>query len=208
MNNKLIIFDLDGVLVDSKEIHFNALNLALSNINDKYVISEEDQALTYEGLTTRSKLDILTHTRGLPKELHDYVWNLKQEYSSKMFATLDQDDELIELFMDIMHQDILIAVASNSIRATLDSCIKSLGLDLLVDLTLSNEDVKNPKPNPEIYNMCMLSLGATPSSTIIFEDSDIGRLAARGSGANLAEVESRKDLTIDFVSDKIASYFG
>lgn len=208
MNNKLIIFDLDGVLVDSKEIHFNALNLALSNINDKYVISEEDQALTYEGLTTRSKLDILTHTRGLPKELHDYVWNLKQEYSSKMFATLDQDDELMELFMDIMHQDILIAVASNSIRATLDSCIKSLGLDLLVDLTLSNEDVKNPKPNPEIYNMCMLSLGATPSSTIIFEDSDIGRLAARGSGASLAEVGSRKDLTIDFVSDKIASYFG
>lgn len=207
MNNKLIIFDLDGVLVDSKEIHFNALNLALANLNDKYVISKEDQESTYEGLTTRSKLDILTHTRGLPKELHDYVWNLKQEYSSKMFESLDQDDELMELFMDIMHQDILIAVASNSIRATLDSCLKSLGLDLLVDLTLSNEDVKNPKPNPEIYNMCMLTLGANKDSTIIFEDSEIGRQAARDSGANLIEVNSRKDLTIEFVTDKIVGYF-
>jgi HAD superfamily hydrolase (TIGR01509 family) len=76
-----------------------------------------------------------------------------------------------------------------------------------VDVSLSNEDVKNPKPNPEIYNLCMLMLGSVPSSTIVFEDSEIGRAAARQSGANLVEVESRKDLTIEFVQRMIEGYF-
>ena len=207
MSNKLIIFDLDGVLIDSKEIHFDALNMALANIHEKYVISKVDQETTYEGLTTRSKLDILTHTRGLPRNFHDYIWNLKQQYSAKMFENLKQDDELVEIFLDILNRDIHIAVASNSIRATLDSCLAVLGLDLLIDLSMSNEDVSHPKPNSEIYNLCMLSLDARPSSTIIFEDSDIGKQAALGCGANLVEVGSRKDLTARLIRNAIVSYF-
>lgn len=204
---KAIIFDLDGVLVDSKEIHFDALNLALKSINDKYVISRDDQATTFEGMTTRSKLDILTYTRGLPKELHDYIWNLKQQYSAAMFEDLPKDENLVNLFKNIKDQGISIGVASNSIRNTLTNCLQSLGIWRYVDVSLSNEDVKNPKPNPEVYNLCMLMLGSTPTSTIIFEDSEIGRSAARQSNAFLVEVESRKDLTMRFVNEKIVSYF-
>lgn len=202
-----IIFDLDGVLVDSKEIHFDALNLALQSINEKYVISREEQEETFEGMTTRSKLDILTYTRGLPKELHEYIWNLKQQYSSAMFEDLPADDELISLFKYIQDQGMSIGVASNSIRATLSNCLEALGVWRYVDISLSNEDVKNPKPNPEIYNLCMLMLGSTPTSTIIFEDSDIGKAAARQSNAFLVEVGSRKDLTMRLVNEKIVSYF-
>ena len=207
MANKAIIFDLDGVLVDSKQIHYDSLNLALKSINEKYVISRQDQDEVFEGMTTRSKLDILTHTRGLPKELHEYIWTLKQQYSAAMFEDLPQDDDLVDLFSHIRSRDILIGVASNSIRRTLSSCLESLGIWGYVDVSLSNEDVKNPKPNPEIYNLCMLMLGSVPTSTIIFEDSDIGRSAARQSNATLVEVESRKDLTIRMVSEKIVSYF-
>lgn len=205
--NKAIIFDLDGVLVDSKEIHFNALNLALKSINEKYVISLEEQATTYEGMTTKSKLDLLTHMKGLPKELHSYIWRLKQEYSSKMFENLEIDWELIRIFESIMGKDIMIGVASNSIRETLDACLTSLGVKNAVRVSLSNEDVNNPKPNPEIYNKCMAMLGVTPENVIIFEDSNIGRQAARDSGAHLAEVESRETLTMRFVHNKIVSYF-
>lgn len=207
MTNLAIIFDLDGVLVDSRGLHYDALNLALKSVNEKYVISREQQVETFEGMTTRSKLDILSHTRGLPRELHEYVWNLKQQYSAAMFEDIPKDEDLVSLFKIIAEQGIVIGVASNSIRKTLTTCLQSLGVWEYVEISLSNEDVSNPKPNPEIYNKCMLMLGSTPTSTIVFEDSVIGRQAARQSGAFLVEVESRNDLTMRFVQDKIVSYF-
>jgi HAD superfamily hydrolase (TIGR01509 family) len=205
--NKALIFDLDGVLLDSKEIHFNALNLALKSINIKYVISEKEQQKVYEGLTTRSKLDILTHTKGLPRELHDYVWKLKQEYSATMFENLSIDKELVEIFSHCSKAGYSIGVASNSIRETLTNCLYALGVWRYVDVSLSNEDVNNPKPNPEIYNKCMVMLNVEPKDVIIFEDSYIGKQAAKDSGANLVEVNSRKDITARFVNNKIVSYF-
>lgn len=204
---KAIIFDLDGVLVDSKELHYDALNLALKSINEKYVISRQEQSDIFEGMTTRSKLDILSHTKGLPKELHGYVWNVKQRYSAAMFGDLPQDEELIAIFDFVSKKGIKIGVASNSIRETLDTCLINLGILKFIDISLSNEDVFNPKPNPEIYNKCMLALGSVPTSTLIFEDSPIGKEAAKQSGAYLVEVGSRKDLTATFINEKIVSYF-
>jgi len=201
-----VIFDLDGVLVDSKEIHYDALNLALRSVNEKYHINRQEQAEIFEGMTTRSKLDILTYTKGLPKELHEYIWNLKQQYSSAMFEDLPRDEELVSLFKHISDQGIVIGVASNSIRQTLTNCLKALGVWQYVKVSLSNEDVKTPKPNPEIYNLCMLMLGSVPSSTLVFEDSVIGRQAAEQSGAFLVGVERRTDLTIPFVQRMIEGY--
>lgn len=206
MSTPAIIFDLDGVLVDSKELHYSALNLALKSINENYVISKQEQDSIYEGMTTRSKLDILTHTKGLPKELHEYVWKLKQQYSAAMFEDTPRDEDLVSLFKYINERGIAIGVASNSIKQTLVTCLKALGVWQYVDVYLSNEDVENPKPNPEIYNLCMLRLGSAPGTTIIFEDSDIGKSAARQSNAFLVEVSSRRDLTTRFVASKIASY--
>lgn len=201
-----IIFDLDGVLVDSKELHYDALNLALRSINEKYLISEQEQDSLYEGMTTKSKLDILTHTKGLPKELHEYVWRLKQQYSAAMFEDLPVDTELQDIFEYIKKQGIAVGIASNSIRETLVSCLQSIGVYEYVDVCLSNEDVDNPKPNPEIYNLCMLMLGSSPTSTVIFEDSNIGIQAATQSGAFLVKVQSRQDLTMEFISNAISSY--
>jgi HAD superfamily hydrolase (TIGR01509 family) len=203
---RAVIFDLDGVLVDSKEIHYDALNLALRSVNEKYHINRQEQAEIFEGMTTRSKLDILTYTKGLPKELHEYIWNLKQQYSSAMFEDLPRDEELVSLFKHISDQGIVIGVASNSIRQTLTNCLKALGVWQYIKVSLSNEDVKTPKPNPEIYNLCMLMLGSVPSSTLVFEDSVIGRQAAEQSGAFLVGVERRTDLTIPFVQRMIEGY--
>jgi HAD superfamily hydrolase (TIGR01509 family) len=195
--NKLIIFDLDGVLIDSKEIHFNALNLALSEFDSSFIITRDEQNSTFEGLTTRSKLDILTKTKNLPEELHHYVWKLKQAYSAALFTSVSADQELINLFKFIRSSGIKIAVASNSIRETLDSCLRSLGLLDLIDYSLSNEDVTFPKPNPEIYNRVMEYFKATPLTTVIFEDSPIGLTAAYESGAMVEPVRNRSDIWFD-----------
>jgi len=196
---KLIVFDLDGVLVDSKEIHFNALNLALSDVDPKFVISRAEQDNVFEGLTTRSKLDILTQIKGLSPDDHDIIWDSKQHYSSAMFASVSPDTELVSLFKFVKSSSINIGVASNSIRSTLDGCLKALGVYDYVDYSLSNEDVDAPKPNPEIYTRCMKHFGAASEDTVVFEDSPIGRAAARASGARLIEIKDRADLTFDKV---------
>jgi HAD superfamily hydrolase (TIGR01509 family) len=189
--SKAIIFDLDGVLVDSKEIHFNALNLALSDYDAKYVITQQDQDQIYEGMTTLSKLDILTKRKGLPLEAHKQIWESKQQYTAKLFQGIGRDPELQLLFK---HLGIKIGVASNSIRETLDTCLDRLGIKDFVDVSLSNEDVTHPKPDPEIYSKCMTLLVTTPDQTVIYEDSDIGHRAAIASKAHLVTVYNRSSI--------------
>lgn len=203
--NNAFIFDLDGVLIDSKEIHFNSLNLALSEINEAYVISKEEQANIFEGLSTKAKLDILSYSKGLPKELHNIIWEKKQICSSEMFQVFDRDEDLIKLFKLIRSFNIKIGVASNAIRDTVVGSLKSLGVYELVDYALSNEDVSNPKPNPEIYKTMMSLLGSSPETTIIFEDSEIGQAAAKASLAKLFPVIERKDITLAYISKAIES---
>jgi beta-phosphoglucomutase-like phosphatase (HAD superfamily)/dTDP-glucose pyrophosphorylase len=201
--NNAFIFDLDGVLIDSKEIHFNSLNLALSEIDKSYVISEEDQASTFEGLSTKAKLDILSYSKGLPKEFHNIIWEKKQIYSSEMFKVFNKDEELIKLFKLIKAFNIKIGVASNAIRDTVVGSLKSLGIYEFVDYALSNEDVSNPKPNPEIYRSMISLLGSSSEKTIIFEDSDIGQAAAKASLAKLFSVTKRKDICLPYISKAI-----
>ena len=201
--NNAFIFDLDGVLIDSKEIHFDALNLSLSEINSSYVISKEEQASIYEGLSTKAKLDILSYSKGLPKEFHNVIWEKKQIYSSEMFKVFDKDQELVSLFRLMKSFNIKIGVASNAIRETVIGSLKSLGVYEFVDYALSNEDISNPKPNPEIYKTMMSLLGSSAETTVIFEDSEIGQAAAKASLAKLFPVTERKDISLSYISRAI-----
>ncbi|AHE65764.1 hypothetical protein Loa_00173 [Legionella oakridgensis ATCC 33761 = DSM 21215] len=74
MNIKLIIFDLDGVLVDTREHHFVALNRALAEVDERFIISQEDHLQLFDGLSTQRKLNLLTQERGLDSSLHQRIW--------------------------------------------------------------------------------------------------------------------------------------
>ena len=202
--NKLIVFDLDGVLVDSKMIHFDALNDALRALNPDYVITQEEQENIYEGLPTKSKLSLLNKYKGLPEERFDSIWRLKQDITSMMFSNIQEDKELIRLLTIIKDNKINIAVASNSIHNTVFDCIDGLGITDLVDHVVSNEDVKHPKPHPEMYWKAMSYFGVIADETVIFEDSLVGKLAARDSKATLIEIKNRADLTEDKINKAIS----
>lgn len=194
--DKVIIFDLDGVLVDSKDIHFNALNNALESIDAKYIISGNDHKSIYDGLPTKIKLQILTQKTGLEESFYKKIWELKQRITEKMFDEIPVDAELVKIFLYIKSKNIKIAVASNSIRSTVIQCLKSLGIFDQVDFIVSNEDVANPKPHPEMYWKAMSHFESIPSKTVIFEDSIIGKIAVKDSMAHLIEIKDRNDLDL------------
>lgn len=192
--NRLIIFDLDGVLIDSREIHFQALNHSLAQFGGQYEISRVDHLRMFDGLNTRRKLELLSSTQMLPRELHEEIWLIKQEKTLSLLETVTPDNELIQLFQLIRSNKIHIAVASNSVRKTVKLLLHNLGLVNLVDFFVGNEDVKLSKPFPEAYWKCMAEFGSLPSHTVIFEDSPIGRKGAIESGGHLIPLRNRYDL--------------
>ena len=200
---KLIIFDLDGVLIDSKGMHFDALNKALAGVDEKYVISKEEQATIYEGLPTHSKLNLLSDRKGLSKESHRDIWMDKQRITVDMFSNIPEDTELISFMELIKKNNINIAVASNSILETIEICLTRLGIKDFVEHIVSNEDVKHPKPHPEMYWKAMSYFGCITDDTIIFEDSIVGRIAAIDSKATLIKVKNRRDLDLDKIEKAV-----
>ena len=87
---KLVIFDLDGVLVEAKNIHFEAFNKALG----EYAITCDEHLSIYDGLKTNQKLDMLHERKGLPKEYFTNIWNDKQKYTLEALANLKKDENL------------------------------------------------------------------------------------------------------------------
>lgn len=187
-----VIFDLDGVLIDARRLHWEALNEALQAYGQK-PITWEDNVAKYDGLPTKVKLEMLgIHDLRVPK--------LKQVITMTKLRSLPHDREKRRL-MGLKAQ---IAVCTNAIRATATEALRQLGI--WPDLLLSNEDVTRPKPDPEIYCTAMKYLGTTPETTLIVEDSPVGLEAAAKSGALVMHVTDPKDVTLESVNGFINSH--
>ena len=190
-----IIFDLDGVLVDSRHLHFEALNAALAEEDSSYVITTDEHLAKYDGRSTKHKLDLLTKEKGLPKEAHGRVWSKKQEHTVSLIETcIMPDPRLKELLLSLSPKRLF--CASNAIRSTVETMLGALGIRDLFENVYSNEDVPYTKPHPNIYLRCMADHLLVPQTTLIVEDSPIGRLAASLSGAHLLEVSGPQEVSI------------
>ncbi|NDB28834.1 HAD family hydrolase [archaeon] len=200
---KHIIFDLDGVLIDSRELHYDALNKALQDISEKYVINREEHLSTYDGKSTKTKLDLLTERKGLSVSLHDKIWKLKQTYTKELLQSTKENLELKRIFSHLKNNSIKISVASNAVRHTIITSLHKLGILNYCDYILSNEDVFLSKPNAEIYLRCMINTKTNPDETIIVEDSHTGRKGALRSGATLCPVKDSSDTTYDYITNFI-----
>ena len=135
---KLIIFDLDGVLVEAKNIHYEALNEALG---DKYAISWNEHLSTYDGLKTTQKLDMLSEKKGLPIDIHSDIWENKQQLTLDKLRALKPNVDLIQTMNLLVSEGYKIAVCSNSIRKTCLTVLSKLGIMEFMDLIISNEDL-------------------------------------------------------------------
>ena len=201
------IFDLDGVLVDFAALHRSAFLEALNCIHPEKQIDDVFHATYLEARSTRQKLVIM-------KEHHSFineaaVSDLKQKITQEKLKTAHVYSSTRDALTYLKNQGVRMSVCSNSMRATvLTSLQKLVPLDYF-DVILSNEDVTNPKPNPDIYNAAITQLKIDPSTAIVFEDSPVGKAAARAAGLKVFEIVDALDLTQRFVElvlrDRMAS---
>lgn len=184
---KAVIFDMDGVLIEAKEWHYEALNKALGLFGME--ISRYDHLVTYDGLPTKKKLEMLSSERGLPVGLHDFINDMKQQYTLEIVHAQCKPRFFHEYALSRLKQEgYKLAVASNSIRKTVQIMMEHSALLDYLEFYLSNQDVLTGKPNPQIYTKAILKLGLTPQECLVVEDNEKGIQAAKASGAWLMEV--------------------
>ena len=200
MKTKLVIFDLDGVLVEAKNIHYDALNQALG---EEYEISWAEHLSTYDGLKTNQKLEMLSERKGLPTELHSQIWENKQKYTLEELRNLKPNQNLQQLMSALVDEGYKISVCSNSIRKTVLTVLSKLGIMEYMDYIISNEDVGNSKPHPEMYWRAISKMGCLPSETLIVEDSPYGLLAASRSKAHVLRVKNPTEVTYTNIFKKL-----
>ena len=201
---KFVIFDLDGVLIEAKEIHYQTLNNAIETVSGKkYIISEDEHLSIYDGLKTNQKLELLSESKGLPISDHKKIWDLKQSLTLTEIQKLNVNKDLINLFNWLSQNNFKIACCSNSIRKTVFTSLSKIGVIEFIDLILSNEDVKHSKPHPEIYWKAISEIGVLPEETLIIEDSPIGLLAAHRSKSHVLRVNNTAEVNLHLIKNKI-----
>ena len=198
------MFDMDGVLIDAREWHYQSLNKALQLFGKG--ISRQDHLDNYDGLPTRRKLERLSRNRGLPQELHEFVNDLKQKHTFHIVNEYCHPNFRHEYALSkLKAEGYKLALCSNSIRKSVDLMMDLSNLSRYFDITLSNEDVTHPKPDPQIYQLAIKTLGVSADQCLIVEDNDNGIKAATGAGGFLLRVQSPNDVTYDYIKLAIKS---
>lgn len=198
-----VVFDMDGVLIDAKDWHFEALNRALALFG--HTITRHEHLTSFDGLPTKRKLEMLSLDRGLPRALHGFLNEMKQRYTMELVHARCRPRFAHEYALSrLKAQGMKLAVASNSIRHTIEVMMRMAELAPYLDLMLSNEDVAKAKPDPEIYTLAMRRLGLAPHETLVVEDNENGIRAARDSGAHVMVVREVEDVTLPAIQARIA----
>ncbi|MFT4967330.1 MAG: beta-phosphoglucomutase [Candidatus Deianiraeaceae bacterium] len=199
---KAVIFDMDGVLIDAKQWHYDALNKALELFG--YNISTAEHIQTYDGLPTKDKLKGLTEKVGLPVELHGLINEMKQVYTMDIVHEKCRPVFLHRYALsNLKANGYKLALCSNSIRDTIEIMMKKSRLTEYFDFMLSNQDVTKAKPDPEIYTKAIEKLQLQPKECVVVEDNINGITAATKAGANVFEVQHIKDVTYSNIMNYI-----
>jgi beta-phosphoglucomutase len=202
MKIKAVIFDMDGVLIEARDWHYESLNKALSLFGSE--ITRYDHLVTFDGLPTKKKLEMLSLEGGLPIKLHDFINDLKQEYTWEIVYTKCKPIFHHQYALSkLKNEGYTLSVCSNSIRKTIELMMERSGLMPYLDFFLSNQDVIKGKPDPEIYNNAIQRLGLNPNECLIVEDNQNGVKAALASGAHLLKVENPDDVTYHNIIKRI-----
>jgi len=203
---KAVVFDMDGVLIDAKEWHFEALNQALVQLG--YVaITRHDHETIFDGLPTIAKLRQMAKLGMLPHDeaLFKKVNQLKQLHTQKLTQLLCKPYKPhLDLLKALKKAGYRVGLASNSVRKTVDLMMALSGLAPYLDFTLSNEDVVNPKPASDIYALAVEKLtGLDATQCLAIEDNEKGIRAATGAGLNVLPVVTVHDVTLANVSQHL-----
>lgn len=193
---RAILFDLDGVLVDATEWHRIAFMYALEVYGIQITRELHDNVLN--GLPTWKKLQLLK----VPDKFHDDIEEIKRDYFDETLRSYCKPDrEKVQLLKALKAKRYQIGVCSNARSLSTYRMLERAGLLPYVDRVFGSDDVDEPKPNPEIYQLAMKELTVGAHQTVIVEDSRVGVEAAKASMARVLITPDYQSVTREFMKD-------
>lgn len=193
---------MDGVLIEAKDWHHEALNEALNLFGSK--ISLYDHLVTFDGLPTKDKLNMLSNLGKLPKDLHPIINKMKQKHTMRMILKKCKPLFTHQYALSKLHEEgYRMSVCSNSIRKSVEVMIQQAGIEKYFEFYISNEDVSKGKPDPEMYNKAISKMNLKPKECLILEDNENGIRAAKASGAYLLKIGEVTDVTYLNIKNRI-----
>ncbi len=198
---------MDGVLIEAKDWHYEAMNRALGLFGME--ISRYDHLVTYDGLPTVRKLEMLSLERGLPVMLHHFINDMKQQYTLEIIYSKCKPVFYHEYALSkLKNEGYSMAVCSNSVRASIEIMMERANLQKYLDFYTSAQDVSKGKPDPAIYVTSISRMGLNPDQCLILEDNENGIKAALASGAHLMKVDTVEDVNYQKIKRRIAEIEG
>lgn len=193
---------MDGVLIDAKDWHYEAMNKALSLFGME--ITRYDHIVTYDGLPTNKKLEMLSREKGLPRDLHPFINKMKQQYTMELVYTLCKPRFYHEYALSkLKREGYRMAVCSNSIRNSVEAMIEKAALREYMEFLISNQDIQFPKPHPQMYETAINRMGLNARECLILEDNENGIKAAQDSGAHVLKIGTVDDVNYQNIKAEI-----
>lgn len=206
---KAVIFDMDGVIIDSESIH---ADMKIRTLNHYGIPCNMEECVAYVGRSAKAFFSDFVHLA--PKsvsiqEMVDYKHRIYLEYIQDCNAIYPIDG-VTELLYNLHEHKIPIALASSADRKIINAVLAKFGLSDCFQYILSGAELPASKPNPAIYILAAEKLGFKPQDCVVIEDATAGIAAAKDAGAYCIAYDnpnsgpqnlSRADRIVDSISD-------
>ncbi|MCW3001342.1 MAG: family phosphatase [Conexibacter sp.] len=188
-----IVFDNDGLLLDTEEAWTRAESELFRRHGSTFTFEHKRDLIGSSHTIAAGKLELMLDQPGQGLEL-------MAELHALVMAEAEHDVEprpgAVALVESLLAAGIPIAVASNSPREFLDRVLRSAGMAERFAVTVAGDEVRNPKPAPDIYLEACRRLGADPAASVGLEDSPTGAQAAKAAGLTVIGVPYLADMAI------------
>ncbi len=202
-----IIFDMDGVLIDSEPLSLEATNVVLERRGARLTSADNT---AYLGWNQRRYWTDLVARFGLDEEPAILIREREEALLSLMAEGLEAAPGVIDLIDALTAMGTRIALATGTSRAFVDHILARIGLTGRFEALACGDEVERPKPDPEIFLLAARRLGVRPADAIVLEDSVNGLRAARAAGMKVVRVVTETTRALDFppVDDTIDGFPG
>jgi HAD superfamily hydrolase (TIGR01509 family) len=174
---KAYLFDCDGTIADSMPLHYVAWKKALGEHGCEF---PEDTFYAWGGMPTVQIVETLSAQQGLSLNAED-VAHRKELLYYELLPELQAVPEVLE-HIELSHGKIPFAVVSGGNRESVTNSLTTLGILDRFETLVCSEDYTRPKPDAEPFLVAAERLGVAPGDCLVFEDTDMGILAATAAG--------------------------
>lgn len=196
---KAILFDLDGVLVNSNDLHYESFKQAVLSVSNILIDKNEHDEL-FNGFTTKQKLFYYIGKGLIHKSHASDIERIKREKIGELITKYIYPNQELKSLLLELHTRYKFALVSNSAKETTHLILQNLGIYHLFDLIVSPSEALSAKPDPAMYIFASKHFSLLSSECLIYEDSECGKTAAYKSGSHVVEVKDPEDLLVKLTS--------